>query len=390
MSGAFQKDRRIGARYFLLWTVAGLYYFSQGRVQRSLSHDATPWSHDLATWMTGMYLCAALTPVVLRLCRRFPIERKAWRRRAALHLLFSVLFSVAELAAHSAVLCLLGIFPTVATSFAATFLTLLSVAFSQNALTYWVILGIRQAFQLRRQYQEREKQALALELKASELGSQLARAQLGALKAQLQPHFLFNTLNAIMVLVRQQKTGDAEEMLARLSDLLRYVLEDPEAQEAPLRRELEYARLYLSIEQVRFRDRLHIGITAGPEVLDAAVPHMCLQPILENAIRHGIGRSSAAGRIGIVASQENDTLQIQVSDDGPGLISPPAGRGGGIGLTNTRARLHRLYGEHAQLRLENGAAGGAVATMVLPYHDAPGFDSPAMVEAHAVDNTVGG
>lgn len=205
MSGAFQKDRRIGARYFLLWTVAGLYYFSQGRLQRSLSHDATPWSHDLATWMTGMYLCAALTPVVLWLCRRFPIQRKTWRRRAALHLLFSVLFSMVELAAHSAVLCLLGIFPTVATSFTATFLTLLSVAFSQNVLTYWVILGIRQVFQLRRQYQEREKQALALELKASELGSQLARAQLGALKAQLQPHFLFNTLNAIMVLVGSRR-----------------------------------------------------------------------------------------------------------------------------------------------------------------------------------------
>jgi len=389
MRGAVTKDLRIGARYFLFWTVAGIYYFSQGRVQRSLAHDATPWPHDLATWMSGMYLWAALTPLVLWLCRRFPIERKTWRRRVALHLLFSVLFSVVELAAHSAVLCWLGIFPAVTTSFAATFLTLLSVAFHQNVVTYWVILGIRQVFQLRRQYREREKQALELELNASELRSQLMRAQLSALRAQLQPHFLFNTLNAIMVLVRQQKARDAEEMLARLSDLLRYVLEDPEAQETSLRRELEYVQLYLSIEQVRFRDRLRIEISAGPEVLDAAVPHMGLQPILENAIRHGIGRSSAAGRIEISAIRVNDTLEIQVRDDGPGLTPPAAGRTGGIGLTNTRARLRQLYGDLAQLRLENGVAGGAVATMVLPYHTAPGLGASTMVETHAADNAVG-
>jgi len=178
-------------------------------------------------------------------------------------------------------------------------------------------------------------------------------------------------------------------MLDRLSDLLRYVLEDVEAQETPLRRELEYVQLYLSIEQVRFRDRLRIEISADPAVLEAAVPHMGLQPILENAVRHGIGRSSAAGRIEISAVRVNDTLQIQVHDDGPGLAPPRAGRAGGIGLANTRARLRQLYGDLAQLRLEDSPEGGAVATMVLPYHAAPGFDAPAMVETHAVDNVAG-
>jgi len=384
MTEAGRRNLRTAARYFAIWTVAGIFYFSQGRIQRSLAHDPTPWPRDLATWMTGMYLCAAFTPLIVRLCHRFPLERKTWKRRAPLHLLFSCLFSVVELAAHSAVLCWLGIFPVAAKSFAATYQTLLSVAFHQNVVTYWIILGVGRVVHLYHQYQERERQALALELKASELRSQLTRAQLSALKAQLQPHFLFNTLNAIMVLVRQQKSRDAEEMLDRLSDLLRYVLEDVEAQETPLRRELEYVQLYLSIEQVRFRDRLRIEIGADPAVLDAAVPHMGLQPILENAIRHGIGRSSAAGRIEISAVRVNDTLQIQVHDDGPGLAPPRAGRTGGIGLANTRARLRQLYGGLAQLSLENSPAGGAVATMVLPYHAAP-----AMVETHAVDNVAG-
>ena len=294
-----------------------------------------------------------------------------------------------ELAAHSAVLCRLGLFPGATKSFAATYQTLLTVAFHQNVVTYWIILGIGRVIHLYRQYQERERQALALELKASELRSHLARAQLSALKAQLQPHFLFNTLNAIMVLVRQQKSRDAEEMLDRLSDLLRYVLEDVEAQETTLRRELEYVQLYLSIEQVRFQDRLRIEISADPAVLDAAVPHMGLQPILENAIRHGIGRSSAAGRIEISVVRVDNTLEIQVRDDGPGLAPPRPGRTGGIGLSNTRARLRQLYGDLAQLRLENGPAGGVVATMVLPYHAAGGSDSSAMVETHAADNVAG-
>ena len=132
--------------------------------------------------------------------------------------------------------------------------------------------------------QERRRQALQLELQASELKSRLVQAQLSALKGQLQPHFLFNTLNAIMVLVRQEKGRQAEEMLARLSDLLRSVLEDVEAQEVPLRRELESLQLYLSIEEVRFQDRLRVEISAEPATLDAAVPHLGLQPTVENTL----------------------------------------------------------------------------------------------------------
>jgi LytS/YehU family sensor histidine kinase len=142
--------------------------------------------------------------------------------------------------------------------------------------TYWIIIGIHHTFAYYRRRREREQTALQLEFHASELKSQLAEAQLNALRIQLQPHFLFNTLNAIMVLVRQRDYVEAEEMLGRLHDLLARLLEDQEAQELPLRRELECVRLYLAIQEIRFRDRLRVEITADPEILDSQVMSMCL------------------------------------------------------------------------------------------------------------------
>jgi two-component system LytT family sensor kinase len=267
-----------------------------------------------------------------------------------------------------------------------TFVVLMMLGFYQGVITYWEILALQYGFGYYRKYQEREKQALRLELDASELKERLTRAQLSALKMQLQPHFLFNTLNAIMVLVRQQRSRQAEETLGLLSDLLRCVLEDVEVQEVPLRRELHYLDLYLSIEQIRFQDRLRIEISADPAILDAAVPHMGLQPIVENAIRHGIGRSSSAGRVQITAARVDETLAVTVQDDGPGLSPSGLADGRGIGLANTRARLHQLYGDAAKLTVENAEPRGTVATMVLPFHYAPGVSDVEVMEVHAVND----
>ena len=185
----------------------------------------------------------------------------------------------------------------------------------------------------------------------------MAQARLSALKAQLQPHFLFNTLNAIVVLVRQQKGQQAEETLARFSDLLRAVLADMDAQEVTLARELEYLRLYLSIEQLRFSDRLRVDIDVDPELLDAAVPHMALQPIVENAIRHGIGARASSGLIEIraqrIVDHQGDHLHVSVRDDGPGFREKCTSGGLGLGLANTRARLKQLYGAEAELTTES-------------------------------------
>ena len=231
-----------------------------------------------------------------------------------------------------------------------------------------MVLSIQTAFRNYARFQERAQAVLRADLRASQLETQVAQARLGALKAQLQPHFLFNTLNAIVVLVRQQKGQQAEETLARFSDLLRAVLADMDAQEVTLARELEYLKLYLSIEQLRFSDRLRVNTDIDPELLDAAVPHMALQPVVENAIRHGIGQRASLGIIDIKAARVGDSLQLVVRDNGPGFGAPGVAGGLELGLANTRARLKQFYGDAAELRTEDGPAGGAVVTLVLPFH----------------------
>jgi two-component system LytT family sensor kinase len=386
MSNAVRSGVRNYAWYFLVWTVIGLFFFTQAITQKFFSHEPTPWWHYLTSWLVGVYIWALLTPFILWLGRRLPIERRNWVHRTALHLLISIGVSITQLALESAVLYRLGVFPNLMRGFLGTFIFLLIIAFHQGIITYFTVLGIQYGIGYYRRYQEREKQALRLELNTSQLKTQLVHAQLNALKMQLQPHFLFNTLNAIMVLVRQQKGRQAEEMLSRLSDLLRCVLEDVEAHEVTLRRELEYLQLYLSIEQVRFPDRLHAEISADHAILDAAVPQMGLQPIVENAIRHGIGRSSAAGRIEISAARVNDTLEIKIKDDGPGFSDKDVSQGSGIGLANTRARLQQLYGDAAKLNVENGEPGGVIVTMMLPYHLASETSEREVMEIHALHN----
>jgi len=397
MRSGLKRKITLWAACFLAWTALGLFMFSQGMVQKLVTKDPFPWWHHLTGWMVGVWLWFVLTPVVLWLGRRFPFERGRWGRRIALHVAIAAFVSIFQLAVESAVLRGIGVFPQIMATYVSTLAFLVILSFHQGILTYLGILGMQYAHGWYVRYQERKQEALRLELRSAELQKQLVQAHLNALKMQLQPHFLFNTLNAIMVLVRQQKGREAEEMLARLSDLLRWVLDEVEAQEVPLRRELEYLQLYLSIEQVRFQDRLRVEITADPEVLEAAVPHMILQPIVENAIRHGIGRSSSAGRIKISAFRVGEALEMRIEDDGPGLStasSSSAARAGtgqerGIGLANTRARLERLYGESARLTVENGEHGGVAATIVLPCHAMHTGSERESLEAHAFDSVAG-
>jgi two-component system LytT family sensor kinase len=368
MENAFKRDLRNYPLYFLLWTVLGLFYFSQGLTQRLVSHDPTPWWHYLVAWLSGIYIWALFTPAILFLGRQFPIDRRPRLQPIALHLLLGAGFSAFELSLESVLYSRLNLVPIAMKGFRETLVQLLVKGFHGGVLEYWMVLGVQWGVLYYRRYQERSKEVLKFELRASELESQLVRAQLSALKMQLQPHFLFNTLNAITVLVRQQKSKDAEQMLGHLSDLLRGVLDDVDAQEVSLRRELEYLQLYLAIEQVRFPDRLRVEISADSATQEACVPQFILQPIVENAIRHGIGRSSSAGLIQIRASKINATVELQVEDDGPGL-SPIDSRDEGVGLANTRARLQQLYGNDARLEIEDCCRGGVIVTMSIPFHD---------------------
>ena len=305
---SFNSELRHLGAYFLVYTFLGLFMFSQGAIQKIVQNDPNPWWNYLTSWMVGIYLWFMLTPSVLWFGRRFALERDRWLNRASIHVVLAVAFSILQLSIESWVLRAIGVFPAIMSTFRDTLRFLLVIGFHQSVLMYWTIIAIQYGFRWYERYQERQRTALQLQLRSSKLEGQLAQAHLSALKMQIQPHFLFNTLNAIMVLVRQQKPREAEEMLSRLSDLLRCVLEDVDSQEIPLHRELDYLRLYLTIEQVRFRDRMKVEIEHDPEILDAAVPHMIVQPLVENAVRHGIARSSCAGKIRIVAKRAQNVL----------------------------------------------------------------------------------
>ena len=364
---SFKHDVRNYPLYFLLWTGFGLFYFSQGLTQRLVFHDPNPWWRYLVAWLVGVYLWALLTPVILWLGRRFAIEQSNWPQRIAIHLMLSATFSVFELVLENALYLRMHLFPSANHDLRAIFTQVIVRGFHGGVLDYWIVLGLQSGVLYYRRYRERSQEVLQFQLRASELQSQLVSAQLNVLKMQLQPHFLFNTLNAIMVLVRQHRSRDAEQMLGHLSDLLRGVLEDLDSQEISLLRELEYLRLYLSNEQVRFADRLKVEIQADPVTQEASVPQLILQPLVENAVRHGIGHSSSAGTILIRATINHDKVEIQVKDDGPGFPAGPSSKREGIGLANTRARLRQLYGEEACVSIEDGDVRGASVTIKLPF-----------------------
>jgi len=366
MSPRVRQRLRLIAGIWLAWTAAGLFYISQDSVPRLYRGEPVAWKYVFVGWMAGMYVCAALTPALLWIGNRWPIERRV-ARHAGLHLAFSVVFSILATTIEVPVLLLLGVFPsrTPPPTLGAAIGVMLSFGIQGGAIRYWAVIALQAIYRSQKSAKVREREAFELRVQASELAQQLATAQLSALKMQLQPHFLFNTLGAIVVLIQQQKTAQAEAMVARLSDLLRLTLEDVEAQEVPLWRELEFLRLYLSIEQVRFEDRLKVRIASAPELSDILVPHMVLQPIVENAVRHGLGQSEDAVTIEVTAGSTNGTLALVVSDDGPGLQSARPNHNG-IGLTNTRTRLARLYGDGANLRVEPAADRGVRVTMTLP------------------------
>jgi len=358
-----QRIRLVGV-IWLGWTVAGLFYIIQDAVPRLYRGGAVPWKYVFVGWMAGMYVCAALTPALLWLGDRWPIERRF--TYAGVHLPFSVVFSILATVIEVPVLLLLGVYPAATPPSIVTGIKIfLSWGIQGGVIRYWAVIVLQAVYRSQKQTKIRERETFELKVQASELAQQLATAQLSALKMQLQPHFLFNTLGAIVVLIRQQKTAHAEAMVEKLSDLLRLTLEDVEAQEVPLWRELEFLRLYLSIEQVRFEDRLKVNIVPAAVLSDVRVPHMVLQPIVENAVRHGLGQSEEAVTIEVAASTANGSLTLVVSDDGPGLLSQTLGHSG-IGLTNTKNRLARLYGDSAHLAIEPAATRGVRVTITLP------------------------
>ena len=359
---------RTFAIWLAFWVFVGMTFMGQD-VARRLFYGDPALSMEVGFWTMRVVLSAALTLVILRLGASFPVEKRVWPRRISLHVLFSLCFGLVRTGLEAVVYSHLaaGWGPAYewTQSTSNTFAVLMIFGFHQALIAYWFILVLHTAVRYYDKFQERAEAALRLELNAAELREQVTKAQLGALKMQLQPHFLFNTLNAIMGLVRTGEVQQAERALSRFSDLLRAVLDDMDAQEVTLERELTFLRLYLSIEQMRFSDRMLVRIEADPDLLDAAVPHMALQPVAENAVRHGIGCRVGGGSIDVRASRIGSRLHIIVQNTGggPRAGSPP---GRGLGLSNLRARLKQLHGAEGELRIEC-TDSGAVVEVIVPY-----------------------
>ena len=254
---------------------------------------------------------------------------------------------------------------------------LLAFQFLDDFMIYLLILGTGLTRNYFIRYRDRLGETRRLHAEAADLRAQLAEARLAALRSRLNPHFLFNTLNAVAALVERDPPG-VRRMLARLGELLRFSLDESNDQEITVDREVELVRRYLDIMEVRFQGRLETNLTVDDAVKNALVPTLILQPLVENAFKHGVSMIEETGIVSVDARRDGADLVLTVTDNGPGPVSP---NGSGEGVANTRKRLQELYGD--QHRFELGSAspdGGAVVTVRLPYHTAP----LAQVEAHSI------
>jgi signal transduction histidine kinase len=351
------------------WTALGLLYTGQlyvGLTMQGMNHSF--WL-ILAWQLIGCwYFWPLMTPLILWLGRRFPVERQSWKRNLPVHIGAGTILAAVHSLQVTLSTALMKPFDVMSSkhSFSYNFWDRFLNEFHLELIAYGMIVGVGYAFDYYARFRERE-------FRASQLETQLAQAQLQALKMQLHPHFLFNTLNAIAGLVRDRKDKAAVQMLAGLSDLLRHTLENAGKQEIPLCEELDFLELYLDIQQMRFSDRLTVRMEVAPETLNASVPNLILQPLVENAIRHGIAARVSSGLVAVSARRENGLLQLKVADDGPGLKRDwRMEDGGGIGLSNTRERLNQLYGREHRFEVRNREGGGVEATLLIPWRVSTG------------------
>ncbi|HMW03140.1 MAG TPA: histidine kinase [Acidobacteriota bacterium] len=369
---------------FLIWTVVGLFFTSQGYLFHTV---ASIEQFNLGKWLfrefTYCYLFALATPGIWWLADKISIDRQNYGRGLLVHIPMSLVTSMAIKGLHQMLLVLLVDDPRMVgnnpllniTSASFSFVTLLKFTYytlDTGALIYWVILSLNHTSRYIQRYQNEEARSARLE-------QQLTQAQLEALKMQLQPHFLFNTLHSVSELLHEDVEA-ADEMIANLGTFLRMTLENSGNHEVTLQQELDFLRCYLEIEQVRFRDRLTVHYEIEPDTLQASVPNLIFQPIVENAVRYAVA-PRPAGVISIRAQRENGWLKLEVEDDGPGLPLNERSETSiteGLGLTNTRSRLFQLYGHQARFQLGNGQPQGTRVSLEIPFR--PGTAVPAPAE----------
>ena len=349
-------------RYLSLWTLVVLAFALQGMTQDGLLGSVVWSPFDYLRWAAiQWYTWAALAPLVFRFGERWPLPRPLRVRSLWRHLGLAFVLTLGAVFIGAMVS---------AGDLGDQLEQYIGRHFAIGMFTYFALLAVQQSLHYR-------DEATRRELEANRLATELARSRLQVLKTQLQPHFLFNTLHAIITLLDEDQRS-AEDMLLRLSELLRAFLEEYDGQEIPLRRELELLGLYLGIQRRRYGDRLQTRLYVDPATLDCAVPSLILQPLVENAIRHGIGRHAGADCVEVEATREHDSLRIEVRNGNSVLEGEPPPHpdheGHGIGMANTRLRLRELYGDAAQLRLDITWPHGVACRLRLPAHEVEELD----------------
>lgn len=344
---------------FGISTIAGLFFATQFYFVMKAWGTPVAWNWVIPVRLWAWYEWGLLCLLVLWLSQRFPLNGRVWRRNLGLHLAAGVVIAVVQIAVNTWTHLTFVADPSRGFTYKGYLESLMMFAFHRNLLIYWVMIGAEHGI---RNYRELQAQKLA----SSEMNAALAEARLQALKAQLHPHFLFNTLNTIAALLRRDPTG-AERVLHDLSDLLRLALDDGTARKVPLAREAEFLDLYVKIQKARFGNGLRYQSSIDPELLGALVPNLLLQPAVENAIRFAVSGRYGGGQVAVRARREGARLVIEVEDDGPGLAVPaPEALASGIGLSATKARLEGLYGGDGRLALGRSPMGGLSVRFDLP------------------------
>jgi two-component system LytT family sensor kinase len=356
MATVLAKLRRIPAWLAILagWILFGLFTATQSYVTRMYLGRVT-WRPVLLLSLAEAMIWAGMTPAIVALVRKFSSVRIGWPRAIGAHMLLGLAFALIEVA------LLVQVTPYLGYAYgkrSTQFQVLLPSRLQSNLLLYLVLVGVIEAVGHYRRYRERE-------LRASQLEANLAHARYQVLQMQLQPHFLFNALNTISSLMYKDVPA-ADRVLNRLASFLRLTIEKADAQEVSLATELEFTDRYLEIEQVRFADRVRVEKDTDPDALAAQVPVLILQPLVENAIRHGLVWRARGGTIWMRARRDGERLLLEVEDDG----EPPPEIHEGVGLRNTRSRLAALYGESQHFSAGRGARGGFCVTLEIPYRRA--------------------
>lgn len=345
-------------------TLLGLIESSQVQYDRAVQGNPITWEHALIHGLPRWYSWGLLAPVAVLATRRIAAARLGWMATIGVHLPVAGLVILAQIALFSVASTVLHGGPDPLAHLKPAFLKYIGLTFFGGVVTYGALVGGWHALDLYGRYRERERTATQLELRTSELKALLAESRLQRLQAQLEPHFLFNTLHALSSLMLEGETERAVRMTSRLSELLRRALRASESPEHALDEELDLVRDYLAIQRLRFGERLSVDLEVDDDVRDALVPALLLQPLVENAIVHGVEKASEPGRLLVAVDRSGGRLRVRIVNDGPPL---DVLQEDGVGLANTRQRLEAMFGDEASLTLRSTDEGRVEARVVLPY-----------------------